>query len=88
MELKYKGQFNRDIDIDNSKVLIAVRDAIVNVKKARKVSEIHNMKKLKKYSVYYRIKIAENYRIGMIIRKNTVWFIRFGHRNTFYKYFP
>jgi mRNA-degrading endonuclease RelE of RelBE toxin-antitoxin system len=87
MELKYKGQFNRDIDIDNSKVLNAVKDAVINVKKAVNISKINNLKKLKKYAVHYRIKIAENYRIGLIIRKNTVWFVRFGHRNTFYKYF-
>ena len=88
MELKYKGQFNRDIDIDNGKVLNAVKDAIINVKKASDISKIHNLKKLKKYTVYYRIKIADNYRIGLIIRKNTIWFVRFGHRSAFYKYFP
>ena len=88
MELKYKGQFNRDIDIDNGKVLNAVKDAVINVKKAENTSKISNLKKLKKYTVHYRIKIAENYRIGIIIRKNTVWFVRFGHQSTFYKYFP
>ena len=88
MELKYKGQFSRDIDTDNSKVLNAVKDAIINVKNAANISKIHNLKKLKKYSIHYRIKIAENYRIGIIIRKNTVWFVRFGHRSAFYKYFP
>ena len=88
MELKYKGQFNRDIDITNSKLLNAVRDAILNVKQAKDISKIRNLKKLKKYTAYYRIKVAENYRIGLIIRNKTVWLVRFGHRNTFYKYYP
>jgi len=88
MELKYKGQFNRDIDFDNLKVLNAVKLAILNVKKAKDISEIQHLKKLKKYTVHYRIRLAENYRIGLIIRNNTVWFVRFGHRNTFYKDFP
>ena len=88
MELKYKGQFIKDIDIENGKVLNAVKDAILNVKNAKKISQIHNLKKLKKYSVQYRIKISVNYRIGLIIRNNSVCFVRFGHRNTFYKYFP
>lgn len=88
MELKFKGQFNRDIDIHNTIVLTAVKDAILNVKNAPGISKIHNLKKLRKYTVHYRIKTAENYRIGVVIRKNTVWFARFGHRSNFYKNFP
>ena len=34
------------------------------------------------------IKVGGNYRIGIIIRKNIVWFVRFGNRSNFYKYFP
>jgi len=88
MELRYKGQFNRDINIDNSNVLAAVKAAIINVKKAQHISAINNLKKLKKYTAHYRIKIADNYRIGIIIRRNIVWFVRFGNRSNFYKYFP
>ena len=85
MELKYKGQFYRDIDIHNRQVLDAVRDAILNVKSASGILQIHNLKKLRKYSVHYRIKIANDFRIGVVIRKNTIWFTCFGHRNIFYK---
>ncbi len=88
MELRYKGQFNRDIDISNTIILMAVKDAILNVKNAAGINKIHNLKKLRKYTAHYRIKIDENYRIGLIIRQNTVWLSRFGHRNNFYKYFP
>lgn len=85
MELKFSGQFNRDIDIRDRNVLDGVRDAILNIKSASTISQIHRLIKLKKYKVHYRIQVAEHYRIGIIIRKNTVWLLRFGHRNIFYK---
>lgn len=88
MELRYRGQFNRDIDVSNRKVLEAVRDVILNVKNASDISQIQNLKKLRKYKVHYRIKVAENYRIGVVIRGKRVWFARFGHRKDIYKYFP
>ena len=88
MELRYKGSFSHDIAIHNRALLDSVRDAILNVKGAKDSSQIHHLRKLKNYHVHYRIKIAGNYRIGIIIRKNIVWFVRFGHRSNFYKKFP
>ena len=85
MELRFSGQFNRDIDIRNRSVLDGVRDAILNVKSASTISQIQYLIKLKKYKVHYRIQVAENYRIGVIVRKSIIWFIRFGHRSVFYK---
>ncbi len=88
MVLKYRGQFNRDIDINNRELLDEIKFAILNAKKAKSITEIANLKKLRKYKTYYRIKIADEYRIGIKIRSNIVWFSRFGHRNNFYKGFP
>lgn len=88
MELKFKGQFNRDIDIANKTVLEAVSDAIKNVKQAESIKQINEIKKLRKYKIQYRIKVAKDYRIGVVIQNKTVWFVRFGHRNSIYKNFP
>ena len=88
MVLKFKGQFNRDIDINNHEVLQNVYSAISNVKAASSINQIQHLKKLRSYKTYYRIRVADDYRIGVIIRKKTVWFVCFGHRNTVYKYFP
>ena len=87
MELKFSGQFSKDIDINNRKVLEALRDTILNVENAKNTSQIHNLKKLEKYKAHYRIRVADEYRIGVIIRGNIVRFVRFGHRNIFYKKF-
>lgn len=88
MELRYKAQFNRDIDIKDAHLLEAVHNAILNVKSAKALSRIHGLKKLRKYKTHYRIKIEGDYRIGVIIRGKTIWFSRFGHRSNFYKSFP
>lgn len=88
MVLKFRGQFNRDLDIKNREVLEKVFAAITNVKAATSINQIQQLKKLRLYKTHYQIKIAEDYRIGVIIRNKTVWFVCFGHRNTIYKYFP
>ncbi len=51
MELRFKGQFNRDIDISNRKILEEVRDCILNVKAAKSISQIANFKKLRIYKI-------------------------------------
>ena len=52
MELKYNGQFNRDIAHRNRELSDEIRYAILNVKKASTISQIQNLVKLKKYKVY------------------------------------
>lgn len=88
MELKYRGTFNHDIDINDRDLLEKIKTSILNAKNAKSVSQIQQLKKLRKYKTHYRIRIAENYRIGVIIRHKTIWFVCFGHRNIFYKNFP
>ena len=88
MELKFRGQFNRDIDINNRELLEHIRNAILNVKSAKSISQIQNFKKLRKYKVHYRIAISKDYRIGVMIHGQKIWFVCFGNRNNFYKYFP
>ena len=89
MELRFKGQFKRDIDkIENREVLKELRDTILRIKKASDLSQIKNLVKLKNYRTHYRIRIHTDYRIGIVIRRNVIWFARFGHRSIFYKKFP
>jgi mRNA-degrading endonuclease RelE of RelBE toxin-antitoxin system len=88
MELRFSGQFNRDVRGLNKITSEAVRQSILNVKSAKSVSQIQHLVKLKKYKTHFRIRISDEYRIGVIIRKRIVWFVRCGHRSTFYKGFP
>ena len=84
MELRFSGQFQKDIAHRNKKISEIIKKAILDVWKALSPQQIPNMKKLRDYDTHYRISLGD-YRIGIIIRKNTVWFTRFGQRNLFYK---
>ena len=89
MELRLRGSFERDVtSYTNTLLLNQIFEAIENVKNAKSPAHIDNIKQLRKYRNLYRIKIAYNYRIGVIIKKNKIWFVRFGHRNNFYNKFP
>jgi len=86
MELRYKGQFFRDLsNYKNKELLDDVKNSIQSVKRASAIAQIPNLKKLDEYGIYYRIRIAKDYRIGITIRNNIILFRRFGHRNNFYK---
>lgn len=69
-------------------MLEEVKDAILNVQSADSLSQIVNLKKLRNYKTLYRIRVADNYRIGVVVRQKVVWFVRFGHRSSFYGKFP
>ena len=89
MVLNVKGSFDRDVTAyTNTRVLLEIYKAIENVQKAKNSKQINNFKKLDKYEIHYRIKILEQYRIVVVIKKNKIWFVRFGHRSSFYKKFP
>ena len=88
MVLKYKGSFKRDLELANRVVILDVYNAIINIKQASSAEQIHHLKKLRDYKTHYGIKIASDYRLGVIIRGNTVWFTCLGHCSAFYKEFP
>lgn len=51
------------------------------------LSDISNLKKLKGEENIYRIRVGD-YRIGVVIDKDTVVFERVLHRKDIYRYFP
>ena len=89
MQVEFKGKFRRDLSkIKDKQVIRAVISAIENVEGASRIAQIQNLVKLKEYEVHYRIEIKGNYRIGVIIRGEKIWFVRVLHRNKIYKQFP
>ena len=89
MIVAFKGAFRRDAaNINDRVVKKAANEIIQHIKTASHISKIHRLVKLRKYKVHYRIEIEGNYRIGIIIRNNKVWFVRVLHRSKIYKEFP
>jgi mRNA interferase RelE/StbE len=72
----------RDVDLLRKiKAIIEEAEAAVNF------VDINNLKKLKADGNYYRIRVG-NYRIGLILDKTEIVFVRVLHRKEMYRYFP
>lgn len=88
MKVQYRGSFAKDLrSIKNRDILDHIKETIEQVEKAQSQQNIANLKKLKVGSNYYRIRAGE-YRLGVIIEKDTITFIRCLNRKEIYRYFP
>ena len=90
MKTEFKSSFLKDIrSIKDKTLLFRLEQFILAVETADNLSAIPNLKKLKgqKSQFYYRSRIG-NYRVGIIIRQDTVVFVRFLNRKEIYRYFP
>ncbi len=88
MKVKIDKSFQKDLKRINNKALNQkIVASIEDIQKAQSIKEIINLKKLSGTSDFYRIRIGD-YRLGVIIEKDTIEFIRCLHRKNIYKYFP
>ena len=55
--------------------------------KSNTIADIANLKKLKAGVNHFRLRIGE-YRLGFVLEKEKVIFVRFLHRKDIYKFFP
>ncbi len=92
MKIISKGTFDRDIDKIRSKELrFALADKIRQIERAKNISQITGLKLLRGYSHHYRIivkAVKDTYRIGVVIRGEKIWLVRFLPRKIVYKQFP
>ena len=89
MKIEFDRSFYKSLDnISENKVLTKLQNIIIEINKARYLSELKNVKKLTGFKSYYRIKLKD-YRIGIeLINASTVRFILICHRKDIYKKFP
>ena len=88
MNTVFLKQFYKDLDkVKDQNVKDCIAKIIINVEEANSLRDIKNLKKLKGYKTVFRIKTGD-YRIGIIIEKDIVEFVRFVHRKDIYKRFP
>ena len=92
MKIIVRAKFDRDTDnIHNSELARALELKILQIERALNVTRITGLKKLRGCTHHYRIKIETtklSYRIGAIIRGDTIWLDRFLPRKKIYKKFP
>ena len=88
MKVKIDKSFEKDVKkIRGKAILKKIAETIVYTQEAIYIKDIRGLKKLKGATNEYSIRIKD-YRIGVIISKTTVEFIRCLHRKDIYKYFP
>jgi len=88
VKIRFESKFAKDLrNIKDGKLLLKVKELIIECKKAEIFVEIKNVKKLQGYDVFYRIRIGD-YRIGLELIGSELIFTRCLHRKDIYRYFP
>jgi mRNA interferase RelE/StbE len=88
MKTDFKKSFLKDLQkLTNQKLKSNILQTILQVEEAGSIAEIRSLKKLAGFEAYYRIRVND-YRIGLKIENDTVFFVVFEHRKDIYKTFP
>lgn len=88
MKIDFKKSFSRDLKkINDKNILKKIKAVIDTIENTPNLMEIKNVKQLTSGGKYYRIKVG-NYRIGIKLENEIVFFVRFLHRREIYRYFP
>jgi mRNA interferase RelE/StbE len=82
-------QFDKMVfKIKDKDIKVRLRKIIEKIASSKSLDEIPNLKPLTGHPGYYRIKFGD-YRVGISLEENTVWFLFFGKRDEgTYKRFP
>ena len=89
MDFETSKQFDKLVfKIKDQSVKLRLKKIIEKVASAKKLEEIPNITPIVGHPNYYRIKFGD-YRIGVSLEENTLWFLYFGKRDeSTYKKFP
>jgi len=92
MKIIVKGSFDRDLDVISERELnMALAEKISQIKIARNIDHVTGFKILKGYTNHGRIVVNTarlRYRMGVILRGDTIWLVRFLARKVVYRIFP
>ncbi len=88
MKIAFDKSFQkRLIKIKDKALLGKVKDVIIHAESAPDIWQIPNISKLEGFKTFYRIRIGD-YRIGIELKKDTLFFITIANRKDIYKNFP
>lgn len=88
MKTAFRESFADDLaEITNAALLRRIQRVIEQVEAARTLQQIPNLKRLAATGKYYRIRVGD-YRLGLVIERGTVTFVRCLNRRDIYRYFP
>lgn len=88
MNLKSKESFEKELlKINDKNLLNRIAHKVLKILLAGSISDISNLTEIKGAKDYFRLRIGD-YRLGIIIKENSIIFVRCLHRKDIYKYFP
>ena len=88
MIIEFKKSFLKELKkLKNKHLKDSIIDCITQIESSQNITDIKNLKKLTGYESYYRIRIGD-YRIGIKIEDQIIYFVVFEHRKDIYKGFP
>jgi mRNA interferase RelE/StbE len=88
MKVEITKKFQKQVvNCTDNRIKAEIKQIIEKADLAKSISEIQNIKKIKGHKNIFRIRLG-NYRIGLVIKKDSVVFAAFDHRSDIYKYFP
>ena len=88
MKIEIYSSFIKDIKKSKNKYLKSeIKKLIEFSQTISQINQIPNLKKIVGFKNFYRIRIND-YRIGIKIENDTIYFIRCLHRKDIYKNFP
>ncbi|MDX9906051.1 MAG: hypothetical protein RBS55_05630 [Bacteroidales bacterium] len=88
MKTAFKNSFYKSVlKIKNPAIRLDIAETIAKVEAVNDPKEIPQLRKLHGSGKYYRIKLGE-YRIGLKLVKDTMFFVVIDHRKDIYKHFP
>jgi mRNA interferase RelE/StbE len=88
VKVSYRTSFVQDLkSIKNKKLLERIERQIVAVESAKSLDQVSAVKKLGGWPNCYRMRVGQ-YRLGFVIVKDEVEFVRCLPRRDLYRYFP
>ncbi len=88
MKAAYKKRFLKDANNLPDQIKKDILDiAFKQIPEIENIQDINNLKKSSGFKNFYRICYSD-YRIGIVLQKDKIVFIRVLHRKDIYKFFP
>jgi mRNA interferase RelE/StbE len=89
MKFEFDKSFEKALSkLGNPALMPRVAKAVKDVQAATSINDIPTIKKLKGFTHYYRLKPHSDYRIGLELKGDTIWFITIANRKDIYRVFP
>jgi mRNA interferase RelE/StbE len=88
MKTSFKSSFLKALKkLKEQRLKDQIAGCIEQVEAAENLSDLTNVKKMQGFDNIYRIRIGD-YRIGIEVRDDVVYFVAFAHRKDIYDKFP